>query len=105
MKENEENIKDEENLLNFGFVLRNLDTSKKNNIQNLDRDFNILCFNILNPIKSESASITYGEEPLSKREDDRITPSMIKVLVGVCYLNLASNACFRKVHKCRFPYY
>ena len=105
MKENEENIEDEENLLNFGFVLRNLDTSKKNNIKNLDRDFNNLCFNILNPIKSESASITYGEEPLSKREDDRITPSMIKVLVGVCYLNLASNACFRKVHKCRLPYY
>ena len=35
-------------------------------------------------------------ESLSNLHNDknRITPSMIKVLVGICYVNLASNACF-----------
>ena len=27
-------------------------------------------------------------------DDEKITPTMIRVLIGICYVNLASNACF-----------
>ena len=36
--------------------------------------------------------------PLLNADDatkpNRITKSMVKVLIGICYVNLASNACF-----------